>query len=470
MTSLPQSSSSRHGTRHASPAVPVLPAGPPVPGLGRRGLLLGAGAAGTMLTAAACSGGQSVGGSDEVPAAASESFTAEYDGPDVTITFWNGFTGGDGPYMKQLVKEFTEKNPKITVKQSSLEWPDFYSKVVTATDAGSGPEVAAMHLDQLASFASRGTIVPLDNLAEALELTEEDFTPAVWQGGVFQGQRYGIPLDMFTVAQYWSTEALTAAGLEIGPTTGEEFDSAIEALQSSGMENPFWVSPDNWQIFVSLLGQFGGSLYSEDLTTVAFGDDAGLKALTWMRDLVADGVSPSDATDLSTAFKNGSSAIIDELLWLINDIEDTTDGMDYGIGGFPTIGDSPGAFANSHNFTLTKQADADEDRGQAARVFIAWMSENSATWAGSGNIPARASARKDQTFTDSRQADLATEEVLDSFLFLQQVPGSREIAADSYQRAVSKAVLGDEEPEAALEAAVKTAQEMLDRNRDLYGF
>ena len=114
-----------------------------------------------------------------------------------------------------------------------------------------------MHLDQLASFASRGTIVPLDNLAEALELTEEDFTPAVWQGGVFQGQRYGIPLDMFTVAQYWSTEVLTAAGLEIGPTTGEEFDSAIEALQSSGMENPFWVSPDNWQIFVSLLGQFG---------------------------------------------------------------------------------------------------------------------------------------------------------------------------------------------------------------------
>ena len=448
--------------------------GTPLPALphrvGCRGLLAGAGAAGTALSAAACSGGQSIGGADEAPQAASETFVAEYDGPEVTITFWNGFTGGDGPYMKQLVKEFTEANPKITVKQSSLEWPDFYSKVVTATDAGSGPDVAAMHLDQLASFASRGTIVPLDNLAEALELSEDDFTPAVWQGGVFKEQRYGIPLDMFTVAQYWSTDLLSAAGLDAGPTTKEEFDASVQALQSSGVENPFWVSPDNWQIFVSLLGQFGGSLYSDDLTTVAFGDDAGLKALTWMRDLVTEGISPSDATDLSTAFKNGSSALIHELLWMINDIEDTTDGMDYGLSGFPTIGDGPGVFANSHNFTLTKQADADENTGQAARVFISWMSENSATWAGSGNIPARTSARQDATFSDSRQAELATDEVLGSFLFLQQVPGSREIAADSYQRAVSRAVLGEDEPAAALAAAVETAQEMLDRNRELYEF
>lgn len=438
--------------------------------LRRRSLLAGASAAGTALTAAACSGGQSIGGAEDAPAAASEPFSSEYDGPEVTITFWNGFTGGDGPFMKQMVSDFTKANPAITVKQSSLEWPDFYSKVITATDAGSGPDVTALHLDQLASLAARGTIVPLDNLVEALKLTESDFTPAVWQGGVFKDQRFGIPLDMFTIAQYWSTEKLSAAGLDAGPTTREEFDAAIEALKSSGVEYPFWIAPTNWQIFVSLLGQYGGTLYSEDLTTVTFGDEAGVKALTWMRELITGGTSPSDATELATAFKNGSSAIIHELLWLINDIKDTTEGMEYGISGFPTIGEAPGAFANSHNFALTKQADSDENRGQAARVFIAWMSENSGAWAGSGNIPARASAREDSQFSGSRQAELATDEVLGSFLFLQQVPGSREIAADSYQRAVSNVVLGEEEPEAALASAVRTAQEMLDRNRELYEF
>ncbi|GAA1488012.1 ABC transporter substrate-binding protein [Brachybacterium sacelli] len=443
---------------------------PPRRGVGRRGVLAGAGVAGTALTAAACSGGQSIGGPDDAPDTASEPFSPEYDGPEVTITFWNGFTGGDGPYMKQLVSEFTEANPLITVKQSSLEWPDFYSKVVTATDAGSGPDVAAMHLDQLASFAARGTIVPLDNLTESVGLSEDDFSPAVWQGGVFQEQRFGISLDMFTLAQYWSTDLLATAGLDAGPATQEEFDAAISSLQSAGVKHPYWISPDNWQTFVSLLGQFGGSLYSEDLTTVSFGEEAGVKALTWMKDVVTSSVSPSDATDLSTAFKNGSSALTHELLWLINDIEDTTDGMEYGIGGFPTIGEAAGVFANSHNFTVTKQADAEENRGQAARVFISWMSENSATWAGSGNIPARASAREDAQFTDSPQAALATDEVLESFIFLQQVPGSREIAADSYARAVSSVVLGEEEPQAALDSAVTTAQEMLDRNRELYGF
>ncbi|MFC0673175.1 extracellular solute-binding protein [Brachybacterium hainanense] len=451
--------------QHRTPTSP-----PRGAGIGRRALLAGAGAATTALTAAACSGGTSIGGSPDQPAGPKKAFSGTYDGPEVTITFWNGFTGGDGPYMKQLVAEFTEANPAITVKQSSLEWPDLYSKVVTATDAGSGPDVVAMHLDQLASFAARGTILPLDDLTESLGLTEDDYTPVVWKGGVFQDHRYGIPLDMFTLAQYWSTELLGSAGLETGPATGQEFDAAVAALQAAGVANPYWVSPGTWQIFVSLLGQFGGSLYSEDLSTVTFGEEPGVKALTWMRDIVASGTSPADATELSTAFKNGSSAIIHELLWMINDLEDTAEGLDYGLSPFPQIGDAPGVFANSHHFTLTKQADAEEDRGQAARMFISWMSENSATWAGSGNIPARASAREDAAFTGSRQAPLAEQTSLNSFLFLQQVPGSREIAADSYQRAVSRAVLGEEEPAAALAAAARTAQEMLDRNRELYSF
>ena len=146
--------------------------------------------------------------------------------------------------------------------------------------------------------------------------------------------------------------------------------------------------------------------------------------------------------------------------------------MDYGIGGFPTIGDSPGAFADSHNFTLTKQADADEDRGQAARVFIC-LDERELREPGRAREhprPGHARSRTRRSPTAGRPM-LATDEVLDSFLFLQQVPGYREIAADSYQRAVQPGPSSATKSRSgALEAAVKTAQEMLDRNRDLYGF
>ena len=112
---------------------------------------------------------------------------------------------------------------------------------------------------------------------EALELSEDDFTPAVWQGGVLPGAALRHP------ARHVHRRAVLehrAANRRQGSTIGTDHERRVrrprlQALQSSGVENPFWVSPDNWQIFVSLLGQFGGSLYSEDLTTVAFGDDAG---------------------------------------------------------------------------------------------------------------------------------------------------------------------------------------------------
>lgn len=437
--------------------------------LRRRSVLAAAGLGGTTLLASGCSD-NSIGGGSERAAAVTAPYTDGYEGPKVTITFWNGFTGGDGPYMRQLVEEFTQSHPEITVQQSTLEWTDFYSKVVTATDTGSGPDVAAMQMDQLASFAARGTIVPLDNITESLQLTEDDFAPAVWEGGTVKGERFGIPLDLFTIGQYWNTKLLGAAGLDNGPRNAEEFDASVRTLHESGIEHPVWLAPENWQIFVSLLVQFGGSLYSEDLSTVTFAGDPGVEALTWMRDLIDRGISPSHTTEVTTAFKNGSSALVHELPWLINDIQDTAPDLDYRLGPFPLIGKSPATFANSHNFTLTKQADQNENRGQAARTFISWMSENSALWAGSGNIPARASAREGTEFEDSPQAVLADENVLEGLVFLDQVPGARQIAADSYERAVSKVLLGEEEPAAALSAAADAGQEMLDRNLELYGF
>ncbi len=42
---------------------------------------------------------------------------------------------------------------------------------------------------------------------------------------------------------------------------------------------------------------------------------------------------------------------------------------------------------NSHNFFITRQATEDDNKLQAAKVFIDWMSEKSAEWAGAGMVP-----------------------------------------------------------------------------------
>ncbi|ACQ78443.1 extracellular solute-binding protein family 1 [Beutenbergia cavernae DSM 12333] len=421
--------------------------------------LLGAGAAGLT---AACSA--SIGGGIAPDPAAF--FSGDYDGDPVRLDFWNPFTGGDGPAMGAIVDAFNAAHPQIDVRMSSINADQMYAKLLPAVGAGQGPDVVAMHLDQLATFAIRGTIVSLDDIVEGLELDGADFVAQAWEATVFQDRRFGIPLDFFTAAQYWNVEAFDAAGVR-APWDGSSYLDVMAGLQASGVANPFWVSPA-WQTFVGLLGQFGGSLFDADGTTATMGSDAGVEALTWICDVVADGFSPAGVTDVRPPFKNGSCVTMTDLPAAIPDLTLTAPDLEWGVGPFPQVGPQPGTFANSHTFTITQQTQADDDVAQAAQVFVHWVSQNSGQWAAGGLTPASTSVRESAEFAATPQSVLATEEVFASAVFLPQIPSSRDIAANSYQRAVSEAVLGQATPADALAFAQRTAQSQLDDVRRLF--
>jgi multiple sugar transport system substrate-binding protein len=311
-------------------------------------------------------------------------------------------------------------------------------------------------------------VLPLDDTVEALDLSEQDYVPASWEQAVYRGQRWGLPLDVFPTAQYWNTDAYAAAGLDV-VTDAAGFDEVMAALQDSGIEQPFRVAPGNWQLFLTLLAQFGGTLFDEAGERATFGSEAGVEALAWMRSTVDRGFSPAGVTDARAPFKNSSAALVQDLPAFIPDLQDTAPDLPWAVAPFPTIGQTPGAFANSHHLTLTQRSQEDENSAHAAATFLGWVSRNSASWADGGNIPAFAEARADPSFADARQNPLATDEVLESLAFLPLVPNSRDIAANSYQRAVSEVVISAADPADAARYAQNTAQAQLDGLRELYG-
>ncbi len=91
-----------------------------------------------------------------------------------------------------------------------------------------------MHLDQLATNAARNVLAPLDDLADVLGLSEEDFAPSVWGPGIYQDKRYGIPLDVHTIAMYYNKEHFTEAGIDGPPTDAASLDKACKKLQQAG--------------------------------------------------------------------------------------------------------------------------------------------------------------------------------------------------------------------------------------------
>lgn len=435
-------------------------------GFTRRGFLaIGLGTTAALVTG--CGGGKGVG--DTGNEAGVGTFEGEYTGPAITLSYWNGFTGGDGPAMSALVERFNKENKNITIKPNTIEWADFYQRLPAAAQAGKGPDVGAMHLDQLATNAARNVIVPIDDLADALGLKESDFAPAVWEPGIYNDARYGIPLDVHCLAMYYNKDHFAKAGIDSAPTDAASLDDACKQLQDAGYSTPFWM-PNQWPshlMFLSLLWQNGGDPYASDGSEANYDSEAGVAALTWMVEQIDKGYSPTnvDIDAQYLAFKNGKTSITWDGIWQINDLQAA--GMNYGIAPVPTAGDQPAVWANSHNFFMTAQAAGDKNRSDAAKVFIGWMSQQSAAWSEAGMIPARNSAREGQAFTGSAQ--YALNDYLDNLHFLPAVPGLGDVQPQTLEVAVNEAVLQKTTPDAALSKSADNATQLMQDNLAKFG-
>ena len=435
--------------------------------LSRRGVL-GLGAAlGVGAAVSACGGGSA--GS---PAAGGAGKVAEgpYEGEKVTLKFWNGFTGGDGAYMKKMVETFNSEHDNIEVQMNTLEWADFYSKMPNAVASGAGPDVAAMHVDQVATNAARNVIINLDEFTDDLKLDEGDFNPLVWKAGIYKEARYSIPLDVHPLGFYYNEDLLAKGGVTEPPKDRQSWEAALTGMKSKGVAQPFWATA-TWPahlIFISLLGQFGGSLYDEGAEKATFASDAGVEALTWYTSHVEKGFSPKNVANdaQAQAFRQGRDAMTWDGIWMMNEWA-KVDGLKWGAAPLPTIGEKPAVWASSHQLTVMRQKSPDENKLHAARDFLSYLSENSIEWAKSGQVPARNSVRESAEFKALPvQSALAAQ--LDNVVFPPTIPGIGDVTAPTFEQAVNTAVLGKANPKSALESAAKKADALLEDNRKKY--
>lgn len=441
--------------------------------LTRRTLLTGSLALGAAGSLAACGPGSSnVPGSEPQGPATGDGGAAGYDGPKVSLKFWNGFTGGDGPVMKKLVERFNGEHPNIEVEMTTLVWADYYAKLPSAVTAGKGPDIGVMHVDSVPTNAARKVIQPLDDVAEALGLSESDFAPIPWRAGVYNDVRYAIPLDVHPLGMFYNKTVMEKAGLDPDkpPTTAEEYGNALETMKGKGIKG-FWVTPFQFTAAMtvqSVIWQWGGDTVSPDATTVMWAEEPGVKALEWYAGMIDKGYSPAkqgqDADAL--ALQNDKNAFNWNGIWNINTLKEKKD-LEWGVAPLPVIGDQPGVWAGSHQFVLPTQKNPDDNKQTAARVFVNWISQQSIEWAKGGQVPARNSVRESEEFAAlTEQAVFASQ--IDALHFPPPVPGIGDVLGE-FNGAVNEAVLGKKPAATALADAASRGSKLLEQNAKKYG-
>ncbi len=242
-------------------------------------------------------------------------------GQEVTITFMNWWGATREPLMNQVIANFNEICPNITVVNAVQSWDGREQLVATAVASNEPPNLIMTSRTETYQFAYQGLIEPIGSYVEASGIDPWSiFYESEIGNQVFDGELYTMPLPTaggISGLYLYNKEMFRQAGLDPDdpPETWQELEevtAAMTELDAFGIAklgaNILLVN-DLSSSFVYWLYTNDGQLYSDDGRTVLFNSPQGVETLEWMVNFVneySDGLEAvrdfmAGAPDLTTA-------------------------------------------------------------------------------------------------------------------------------------------------------------------------
>ncbi|TFW09890.1 extracellular solute-binding protein [Oxalobacteraceae bacterium OM1] len=308
--------------------------------------------------------------------------------------------------MRALVDGFNASQQDVEVVSTTLKWGEpFYTKLITASAVGAGPDVATIHLSRIANLAGGGVLRPIaaDELAQA-GLQERDFYPRQQAQARYQNALYAVPLDLHMLVLYYNKTLAGQAGLldaegRLRPIDGidaltQAFAQVRERTGARGMTmESAQSSYAVWRLWLSMLAQQHVPLVAGN--RFAFGS-AGVDALATISRWFAQGYASRglDYAGSTSQFIGGRAGFMLNGVWEVPTLEaarrNNTLGFDYGIVPLPRLYGDAAAWADSHGFAIPANGkrSPSPEKVRAVLRFVAYAERHALTWAEGGHVPA----------------------------------------------------------------------------------
>lgn len=212
----------------------------------------------------------------------------------VTLQFWEGHSVQEETATVRMIEAFEKANPNIKVQRTKVNFGGNFEKITTAVASGTAPDVSPIWSGFLTQFAANGSLLDLNKYGAA-EIKSSIY-PSAWSYAQFKDGVYGIPYAQDPRMIVYNLDAFKEAGVEKGPTTLDELYASAKALskKTGNAVDRYGLAvgdQDNLiYFFVSLLYAHGGQVFNADESEVAFNNDAGIKAATYLSKLSREGL------------------------------------------------------------------------------------------------------------------------------------------------------------------------------------
>lgn len=276
---------------------------------------------------------------------------------EITLTYWGLWE--PEPVMNGIISEWEKNHPNIKVRYVKQDKQDYRARLQSAFSRNEGPDIFRFHQTWVPMLKEDLALVP-QTIASELGLEENYFT-IVKESLSQNGQYYGVPLMVDSLALYYNKDLLTAANVSPPRTWWglEEVAKKLtvrpqERITTGGVAMGTVNNVDHWSDIIGLMiYQNGGNPAKPD----ALVEDV-LKY--YLKFKTVNQVWDETMPNSTNAFASGSLAFYFGPSWRVFNIKEANPSLNFGITGVPQ---------------LPKLADVDweeAEAGEAELTDIGW--------------------------------------------------------------------------------------------------
>jgi multiple sugar transport system substrate-binding protein len=385
----------------------------------------------------------------------------------VTLTWWTGQSADAEKTLEALAVEFSKAHPNVTIKTSAgaSTTDDLLQKLSAGFAADAYPDLSYAFGSWASQLGDSGRTLDVTGNISRPDVKWEDFPEAARKTAQPRGRTIGFPAIVDNLGLFYNKTVFDNAGVAY-PTkdwTWDDFRAAAKkltnpakniygtAMSVQGNEDTAWhMWPQLWQN--------GGSILSPDGKSAAFNSDAGVKAVTFWRDLAqVDKSVYLDQTEqrYGPLFVSNNIGMLITGPWQLYDL--SVGKTKYGVTVLPGTNGDHETVSGPDLWALFDHRDA--NRAWWAYQFAYWLTSvpQDVKWnLANGNLPLRAAGKGTPAFEAAVKQfpgyDVLADNLDNAKNERPTVIGYVGLSA-AYGKAVSKLLQGQGDVKSVLDAA-----------------
>ncbi len=375
----------------------------------------------------------------------------------------------------QIVADFHQAKPNITVKVEVSDWDSYWTKLKTLLSASTPPDVFAMDAPLYLDYQSRGVLLNLQPYLDKNPDMLNGVYPQTLEAYKTSDGMYGLPRDFQTIVLFYNKDMFDAAGVKY-PTADWTYDDLRTAAKqltkvgADGKTTQFGFYSDLWDmelIWSEGIWAYGGDIINADHTKTLIADPKAHEAWQLFHDMMFEDKSWPDSTTAGEyggdPFLAGVAAMTTIGHWAVPGYADAN--FKWDVAPMPKGPAGQATSVNSAGFVVGKASKSPDAAFEFLKYVLSEPAQKRLAELGFACPVLKSVAESDSFLKQKTQIDQKV--FLDSLTFAHMKPVFK--GYDEWSSAIGDGMApiwtGEAELDPTLDASVKAADDVLANNQ-----